>query len=162
DGTHHGRSSQEVLRIGGLVLADHRPGSTLLMRGILMSSSIREYPVITGALASAIGLTSAVIGLTLSGCATQRVTGPDVMALPSQGEAFEAFEQHDVTCRQYATAQIGGQSPGQVATASGITGAAAGTGIGAAAGALLGSASGHAGTGAAIGAGTGLLAGGLL
>src|SRR5262249_17512105 len=124
DGTHHGRSSQEVLRIGGLVLADHRPGSTLLMRGILMSSSIREYPVITGALAVAIGLTSAVIGLTLSGCATQRVTGPDVMALPAQGEPFEVFEQHDVTCRQYATAQIGGQSPREVAAASGMTGAA--------------------------------------
>ena len=120
-----------------------------------MSLSFRENAVITGSLA-------AVVGLVLSGCATQRVTGPNVMALPAQGEPFEVFQQHDVTCRQYAAAQTGGQSPGQAAAASGIAGAAAGTGIGAAAGALLGSASGHTGTGAAIGAGTGLLAGTLL
>jgi hypothetical protein len=127
-----------------------------------MSASIREFPVVNSTLATAIVLTTAAIGSVLSGCATQRVTGPNVMALPAQGEPFEVFQQHEVTCRQYAAAQIGGTSPGQAATANGIAGAAAGTGIGAAAGALLGSASGHAGTGAAIGAGTGLLAGSLL
>ena len=120
-----------------------------------MSLSFRECPVTTGSLA-------AVLGLILSGCATQRVTQPNVMALPAQGEPFEVFQQHDVTCRQYAAAQIGGQSPGQAAAASRIGSAAVGTGVGAAAGALLGSVSGHAGNGAAIGAGTGLLAGGLL
>jgi hypothetical protein len=120
-----------------------------------MSLSFRENASIAGSLA-------AVVGIVLSGCATQRVTEPNVMALPSQGEPFEAFQQHDVTCRQYASARIGGQSPGQAASASGLAAAAAGTGIGAAAGALLGSASGHAGTGAAIGAGSGLLAGSLL
>jgi len=103
----------------------------------------------------------AVLGLILSGCVTERVTQPNVVALPAQGEPFEVFQQHDDTCRHYAAAQTGGQSPGQAA-ASTVSGAAVGTGIGAAAGALLGSASGHAGNGAAIGAGTGLLAGSLL
>jgi hypothetical protein len=119
-----------------------------------MPLSFRECRLVTGSLAT-------VVGLVLSGCATQRMTEPNVVALPPQGEPFEVFQQHDVTCRQYAAAQVGGQSPGQAAAASGVTSAAAGTGIGAAAGALLGSASGHAGTGAAIGAGTGLLAGSL-
>lgn len=127
-----------------------------------MASSIRQYSGINAALASMIGLTLAAIGLTLSGCATERVTGPNVMALPAHGESFEEFQQQDTSCRQYAAAQTGGQSPGQAAAASGVTGAVAGTGIGAAAGAMLGSASGQAGTGAAIGAGTGLLAGSLL
>jgi len=119
-----------------------------------MSSSMPLHPLIAGALVTAIGIAS-------SGCTTPRVTGPNFLALPANGESFEEFQQHDVTCRQYAAAQTDGQSLGQ-APASGITGAAAGTGIGAAAGALLGSASGHAGAGAAIGAGTGLLAGSLL
>ena len=119
-----------------------------------MSLSIRY-------LAIPVALTAA-IAVTLSGCATQHVSAPNVMALPAQGEPFEVFQQHDVTCRQYAAAQTGGQSPGQASAASGLAGAATGTGIGAAAGALLGSASGHAGTGAAIGAGSGLLAGSLL
>jgi len=84
------------------------------------------------------------------------------MALPAKGENFALFQQHDATCRAYASAQTGGQTPGQAAARSGIAHAALGTGLGAAAGALLGSASGHAGPGAAIGAGSGLVAGGLL
>jgi hypothetical protein len=84
------------------------------------------------------------------------------MALPAKGEAFALFEQHDTTCRQYASTQTGGASPGRVAASNGVGGAVVGTGVGAAAGALLGSVSGHAGAGAAIGAGSGLLAGSLL
>ncbi len=107
-------------------------------------------------------LLSVVAGLMLAGCAAQEPASPTVLALPAKGEDFALFQQHETTCRQYASAQIGGQSPGQVATKNGVAGAAIGTGVGAAAGALLGSASGHAGGGAAIGGGTGLLAGGLL
>ena len=103
-----------------------------------------------------------VLGLVLTGCASQGPTAPGVMALPAHGESFALFQQHDATCRQYASAQTRGLTPGQGAAKSGLGGAAIGTGLGAAVGALLGSASGHAGTGAAIGAGTGLLAGGLV
>jgi len=84
------------------------------------------------------------------------------MALPKQGESFEVFQQHDITCRQYATLQSGDKSPQQAAARNAVGGAAVGAGVGAAAGALIGSASGHAGNGAAIGAGSGLLAGTLL
>jgi hypothetical protein len=80
---------------------------------------------------------------------------PTVLALPAPGENFALFQQHDMTCRQYASAQIGGQSPGQAAAQSGLASAAV-------AGALLGAASGYAGNGAAIGAGTGLLAGSMV
>jgi OmpA family protein len=108
------------------------------------------------------GMLSALAGLTLAGCAAREPAGPTVMALPAKGENFALFQQHDATCRQYASGQTGGRSPGQAAAQSAIAHAAIGTGIGAAAGALVGSASGHAGGGAAIGAGTGLLAGSLL
>lgn len=101
-----------------------------------------------------------VAGLVLSACAGARdPAGPTVMALPAKGESFALFQQHDATCRQYASDQTGGKSPGQAAANNGIAHALIGTGIGAAAGALIGSATGHAGSGAAIGAGTGLLAG---
>jgi hypothetical protein len=107
-------------------------------------------------------IATATIGLALTGCAYPAPNGPTVMALPAHGEDFALFEQHDTTCRQYASSQTGGRSAGQAGVARGIAGAAAGTGIGAASGALIGSASGAAGAGAAIGAGAGLLAGTLL
>jgi hypothetical protein len=114
-----------------------------------------EYRLLAGSFA-------ATVAFALSGCATPRPTGPTVMALPAQGENFQVFQQHDMTCRQYASVQSGGNSPGQAAARTGAASAAVGTGVGAAAGALIGSASGHAGHGAAIGAGSGLLAGALL
>jgi Glycine-zipper domain len=117
--------------------------------------SIRERRLLAGAIATS-------ITLALAGCATPRPTGPTLMALPGQGESFEAFQQHDITCRNYASVQSGGKAPGQAAAHNAVGGAAVGAGVGAAAGALIGSASGHAGNGAAIGAGSGLLAGTLL
>ncbi len=109
-----------------------------------------------------LGAAAIAIGFTLSGCATPRPTGPTVMALPAQGEGFEVFQQHDITCRSYAAEQSGGKAPEQAAARNAVGGAVVGAGVGAAAGALIGSASGHAGNGAAIGAGSGLLAGTLL
>lgn len=107
---------------------------------------------------------SAVIMLAstaLIGCSAPGPMSPTVMALPPKRENFEVFQQHEATCRQYATTQTGGQSAGQHADKSAVASAVVGTGIGAAAGALFGSVTGHAGNGAAIGAGTGLLAGSL-
>jgi OmpA family protein len=95
----------------------------------------------------------------LSACAVPPPAGPTVMALPGQGKDFAAFQQDDMTCRQYAWAQTGGASPGVAASQSAVGTAVAGTALGAAAGAAIGAASGAAGPGAAIGAATGLIAG---
>lgn len=97
--------------------------------------------------------------LALSACAVPPPAGPSVMALPGQGKDFAAFQQDDITCRQYAVQQTGGASPGVAATNSAVGSAAVGTALGAAAGAAIGAAAGAAGPGAAIGAGAGLLAG---
>ena len=97
--------------------------------------------------------------LALSACAVAPPPGPSVMALPGQGKSFEAFQQDDVGCRQYASQQTGGASPGVAATNSAVGSAVVGTALGAAAGAAIGSLGGAAGAGAAIGGATGLLAG---
>ena len=102
------------------------------------------------------------IGITLTACAAPGPAAPTVMAMPAKGENFDVFQQHDASCRQYASDQTGGASSQQAAARSGIATAAVGTGVGAAAGALFGSVSGHAGDGAAIGAGSGLLAGSMM
>lgn len=83
-------------------------------------------------------------------------SGPSVMVLPGQGKAFDQFRSDDYECKQYASEQIGGNTPWQASRISGVESAAVGTGLGAAAGAAIGG-----GQGAAIGAGLGLLMGGL-
>lgn len=97
--------------------------------------------------------------LALIGCAVAPPSGPSVMVLPSNGKSFAQFQQEDVACRQYASQQIGNQSPAQAANNSAVGSAAFGTILGAAAGALLGAAGGDAAEGAAIGGGAGLLVG---
>src|SRR5579883_1514816 len=97
--------------------------------------------------------------LALSACTVPPPTGPSVMALPGQGKSFEAFQQDDMACRQYAGQQTGGASPAEAANQSAAGSAAAGTLLGAATGAAIGAASGAPGIGAAVGAGAGLLAG---
>src|SRR5690348_11791438 len=99
--------------------------------------------------------------LSLAGCAAvpPRPLSPTVLVLPSRGESFAAFQQHDQVCRQFAAARVGARLPAQVAAERAATGAAVAAGVGAAAGGLIGAASGHAGRGAAVGAGTGLVAG---
>ncbi|WP_165982436.1 glycine zipper family protein [Dankookia rubra] len=97
--------------------------------------------------------------LSLAACAVAPPTGPSVLALPAKGKDLQAFQAEDYNCRNYAQAQIGGNTPANAATQSAVGSAALGTALGAGAGALLGAAGGAAGAGAAIGAGTGLLAG---
>ena len=97
--------------------------------------------------------------LALSACAVAPPPGPSVMALPGEGKNFQAFQQDDVACRQYASQQTGGASPDVAATNSAVGSAVVGTALGAAAGAAIGSVGGAAGAGAAIGGATGLLAG---
>jgi hypothetical protein len=83
--------------------------------------------------------------------------GPSVMALPGTGKTFDQFREDDAYCKQYANAQVEGETPNRASILSGLGTAAIGTGVGAAAGGAFGG-----GTGAAIGAGSGLLLGGLM
>jgi Glycine-zipper domain len=99
------------------------------------------------------------VTLSLGACAVPPPAGPSVMALPGQGKNFEAFQQDDAACRQFAWQQTGGASPSAAATQSGVGSAVVGTALGAAAGAAIGSLGGAAGAGAVIGGATGLLAG---
>jgi hypothetical protein len=89
----------------------------------------------------------------LAACATVP-SGPGVLVLPGSTKSFEAFRADDAVCRGFANEQIGGTTPSQAATASGVGGAVVGTAIGAAAGAAIGGSSG-----AGVGAGVGLLTG---
>lgn len=106
-----------------------------------------------------ITLLTPCVALAFSACAVAPPPGPSVMALPGQGKSFEAFQQDDMGCRQYATQVTGGASPALAAQQSAVGSAAVGTVLGAAAGAAIGAAAGAPGIGAAVGAGTGLLAG---
>jgi hypothetical protein len=93
------------------------------------------------------------VALTLSACTTLP-DGPSVMALPGSGKSLAMFQDDDAACRDYALTAIGGKTPQQAATGSGVKSAVVGTAIGAAAGAALGGQSG-----AGVGAGAGLLVG---
>ncbi len=95
--------------------------------------------------------------LLLVAACTTMPSGPSVMALPGSGKSFDQFRADDFYCRQYAGTLIGGTTPSQAATSSGVTSAVAGTALGAAAGAAF-----DGGRGAAAGAGAGLLLGSLM
>jgi hypothetical protein len=96
--------------------------------------------------------------MALTACAVAPPSGPTVMALPGQGKSFQAFQQEDYICRNYAQQQTG-VVPAQAATNAAVGSAAIGTALGAAAGAAIGAAAGNPGAGAAIGAATGLVGG---
>jgi hypothetical protein len=91
--------------------------------------------------------------IALSACVSVP-TGPSALVLPGSRKTFDQFRTDDIACRQFAQEQIGGTTPGQAATDSGVLSAVVGTAVGAAAGAAFGG-----GEGAAIGAGAGLLIG---
>ena len=92
--------------------------------------------------------------LLLAGCVSMP-SGPAVTVLPGTGKNFDQFRVDDMDCRQFASGQVGGNTPDGAAEQSGVKSAAVGTAIGAAAGAILGGRSG-----AASGAGLGLIVGG--
>ena len=91
----------------------------------------------------------------LGGCAVLPA-GPGVMVLPGSGKTFDQFRIDDVTCRRFASVQVGGATNQSVATDAAVGSAVIGTAVGALAGAAIDGSSG-----AAIGAGTGLLIGSL-
>ncbi len=55
----------------------------------------------------------------LAGCVSMP-EGPGVMVLPGSGKSFDQFRFDDYECRQFASSQIGGSSPNQAATDSGV------------------------------------------
>ena len=89
--------------------------------------------------------------LLLDGC-VQPPLGPTVQVLPARGKPFEAFQQDQAVCTQYASSQVAGQS--ERANTTAVGGAVLGTVLGAGLGAAVGG-----GRGAAIGAGSGAIVG---
>ncbi len=92
----------------------------------------------------------------LGGCASAPPSGPGVLVLPGSGKSFDQFRVDEHECRQYASSQVGGQTPGQAANDAGVRSAVVGAAVGTVAGAALGG--NH---GAGVGAGVGLAAGAL-
>lgn len=95
----------------------------------------------------------------LAGCVVLPPAGPSLPALPGSRLSFEQFQFDDATCRQWATAQLGGRDAPAAAQESAAASAVAGTAIGAAAGAALGGSSEAAAVGAGVGLLTGAMAG---
>lgn len=95
-----------------------------------------------------------LLGTLLLGACMTMPSGPSVLVLPGTGKGFDQFRADDLDCRQYASVQIGGTSPNQVAGDSVAKSAALGTVVGAVAGAAIGGQ-----RGAGVGAGTGLAMG---
>src|SRR6267142_3317101 len=93
----------------------------------------------------------------LAGCASIP-SGPGVMVLPGSSKSFDQFRFDDYECRQYASSQIGGNTPDQAASDSGVKSAVVGAAIGTVAGAALGGSQGAI-AGAGIGTAGGALAG---
>ncbi|MBI3140229.1 MAG: hypothetical protein HYZ19_00015 [Rhodocyclales bacterium] len=98
----------------------------------------------------------ALAALLLLGACTTMPSGPGMLVLPGTGKSFEQFRGDDALCRQYAHGQVGGTTPEQAQSESGVRSAAVGTAVGAVAGAAI-----DGSRGAAVGAGTGLLVGSL-
>lgn len=97
----------------------------------------------------------ALAALSLSACVSAP-SGPSVLVLPGSRASFEAFQDDDDTCREFASHRSGSPSK---AEDEAVRDAAVATAVGAAAGAVIGAAAGDAGDGAAIGGGAGLLMG---
>lgn len=99
-----------------------------------------------------LGLAAVVAGA-LAACATVP-NGPSVLVLPGTGKTFDQFRADDLSCRDFAMVQIGGQSAQAASEQSGVRSAAIGTAVGALAGVAIGGS-----RGAGVGAGTGLIVG---
>ncbi len=90
----------------------------------------------------------------LSACTPTLPAGPSVAIMPGKNKSFEAFENDNAICMNFAHSQLG-IDPQRQAERSAANGAVTGALLGAAAGAALGDSSRAAG----VGAGAGLLMG---
>jgi uncharacterized protein YcfJ len=112
-----------------------------------------EYPLMSKPAPGA-ALMLAVAALSaLGGCVT-RPMGPTVAVMPGNGKPFDAFQQDQAVCKQYADQQVAGSENAannqQVGTA--LLGTVLGAAIGGGRGAGIGAASGAV-VGTGIGAG---------
>ena len=73
---------------------------------------------------------SLVVALIALGACTTLPNGPGVLALPGAGKSLDQFRADDLECQQYASVQVGGTTPGQAASDSGMKSAAAGAAAG--------------------------------
>ena len=96
--------------------------------------------------------------LLLAGCASTP-SGPGVMVLPGSGKSFEHFRFDDHECRQFASAQVNGETPNGASMDAGARSAAAGAVIGGLAGAAMGGTGNSLAAGAALGTAGGALVG---
>ena len=94
----------------------------------------------------AIGV-SALLAI-VAGCAA-RPMGPTVQVMPAPNRSFEAFQQDQTVCKQFAEEQVSGQA--EAANTQALGAAALTTGLGAALGGAIGGGR-AAGVGAASGA----------
>jgi outer membrane lipoprotein SlyB len=95
----------------------------------------------------------------LAACAAPMPSGPAVMVLPGSGKNFDQFRADDAECRQFASSQIGGETPDQAASDAGGRSAALGAAVGGLAGAALGRNTSSVVAGAALGTAGGAVAG---
>jgi hypothetical protein len=89
--------------------------------------------------------------LLLNACATEPM-GPTVPVMPAPGKPFEAFQNDQALCKQFASGQVqgGAQQANNQQVGTAVIGTLLGAGLGAAVG---------GGRGAAIGAGAGAIGG---
>lgn len=102
------------------------------------------------------GTATAMAGvILLAGCATQPM-GPQVAVMPGPGKSFDAFQQDQAVCKEFANGQVAGeaQSANNQAIGGAVLGTVLGAGLGAAIGGGRGAGIGAAG-GAALGTGVG-------
>ena len=123
------------------------PGGLAARRAATGELSMRSVRIL--------GIVLSLAALLLLGACVSMPTGPGVMVLPGTGKSFDLFRADDMECRQFASSQVGGNTPDGAAENSGLKSAAVGTAIGAVAGAIIGGQ-----RGAATGAGAGLIIGG--
>ena len=94
---------------------------------------------------------SVIAAVMVSGCVTQP-TGPYVAVAPGQGKSWDAFQQDDSVCRDFAAGRVAGRADN--ANDHAILSAIIGAGLGAALGGAIGG-----GRGAGVGAAAGGVAG---
>ena len=103
---------------------------------------------------------AACAALVLVGACGPQPLAPTVQVMPAPNKPFDAFQQDQATCRQFAQSQVAGQENAGTnqLLGSAIVGTVLGAGLGAAVGGARGAAIGAAGgavAGTAYGAGSG-------
>ena len=70
---------------------------------------------------SAMRIILSLAALLLLGACVSVPTGPGVMVLPGTGKSFDQYRADDMECRQFASSQVGGNTPDGAATGRQLT-----------------------------------------